>query len=197
MNTARSGSGPIPSSARSASKLAIWRPKALRRQLDVDEPEVLAVAEDHPGAGAEHGAARRRRGRGSPARARRARSPWRSSSTRRRGSPARRGRRAPRACAPRPPRRRALAASARGPRSRPGWRARRRAGAGRCPRRRTPGPLRTRAAAAARPGRRARRCRRRASRRRGPWTRPRPARGRRSGSSPRRSPAPSAPGRRT
>ena len=50
--------GADPSSVESASKLAIWRPKALRRQLDVDEPEVLAIAEDHPGAGAQYRAAR-------------------------------------------------------------------------------------------------------------------------------------------
>ena len=53
MKTARSGSSPIPSISRSASKLCSWRPKALRRARGVDQAEVLVVADDHPGAGAE------------------------------------------------------------------------------------------------------------------------------------------------
>ena len=53
MKTARSGSSPIPSTSRSASKLCSWRPKALRRGGGVDQAEVLGVADDHPGAGAE------------------------------------------------------------------------------------------------------------------------------------------------
>ena len=37
MKTARSGSSPIPSTSRSASKLCSWRPKALRSARRVDQ----------------------------------------------------------------------------------------------------------------------------------------------------------------
>ena len=53
MKTARSGSSPIPSISRSASKLCSWRPKALRRADGVEEAEVVGVANDQAGAGAE------------------------------------------------------------------------------------------------------------------------------------------------
>ena len=42
MKTARSGSSPIPSTSRSASKLCSWRPKALRRALASMKPRCSA-----------------------------------------------------------------------------------------------------------------------------------------------------------
>ena len=42
MKTARSGSSPIPSTSRSASKLCSWRPKALRRAVASMKPRCSA-----------------------------------------------------------------------------------------------------------------------------------------------------------
>ena len=53
MKTARSGSSPIPSTARSASKLCSWRPKALRLALASRKPRWSASQTIRPGAGAE------------------------------------------------------------------------------------------------------------------------------------------------
>ena len=101
MNTARSGSGPMPVDLELGLEAGDLAPEGVAAGGRVHQPEVLAVADDHSGAGAQDRAARLRRGRGSPAPARRARSPSRSWWTRRRGSPARRGRRAAPAFAPR------------------------------------------------------------------------------------------------
>ena len=60
--------------SRSASKLRIWRPKALRSARMSISAEVVAVEHDQPGAGAEHRGARRRRARAAARPAPRARS---------------------------------------------------------------------------------------------------------------------------
>ncbi len=174
MKTARSGSGPMPSISQVGLEALQLAAEGVAAGARVDQAEVLAVADDHPRAGAEdrppaRGELADRLGRG-----RRARSPSlivvlsppgmtsASSPSRSRGS----------AHLDRP-RRRARRASARGRRSRPGWRGRRSAAGAR----RTRAGTTSRAAAAARPRPRAGRCRRRASARRGPSRRRAAARG--------------------
>ena len=53
MKTPRSGSSPTPSTSRSASKLCELRAEGVALAGQVDQAEVLVVADDHAGAGAE------------------------------------------------------------------------------------------------------------------------------------------------
>ena len=75
MNTARSGSSPSPRTSGPPRSCWTWRPKALRRALDVDQAEVVAVEQDQPGAGPEHRPARAGRSRAAAPPAPRARCP--------------------------------------------------------------------------------------------------------------------------
>ena len=202
MNTAWNGPSGSPSTSRSASNESTWRPKALRRTRDVDGAEAalvgpavehLGAEQDHPGAGAERGHARRPGARRAGRTGRTTRAASTSWSTRRRAGPARRPRRAASGV------RTSDGAQRRGRASASAWRAK-----APC-RARTPtftwGPPHVAHVGTTSRGRRAwsrgRRSRGRASPRRGrgrPWRR---CRRRRSGWWPRRWPWPGGPGRRT